>query len=107
MAWDKKTTIGELYDPAMKITDKEEAKAYFERLVQHCLSLENISREDAERVQRHNLGYFAGYYDHDTRLRVEKLFECTHPIFGAAAYGEPTLEEAFNLGLERGKKLTE
>ncbi|TXH09637.1 MAG: hypothetical protein E6R03_16465 [Hyphomicrobiaceae bacterium] len=46
---------------------------------------------------------FAGYYDSETRERVERLFKCEHPIFGAiATKGQPTAELAFALGVIRG-----
>lgn len=90
-------TIGEKYDPAMKITDQAEADAYFEECVQHCMK-HGESREEAETIERANLGYYAGYYDYETRLRVERLFTCAHPIFGPALKGKPTPEEAFEMG---------
>jgi len=52
----------------------------------------------------HRVGYYAGYYDKDTRVRVEKLFKCNHPIFGSAKDGTPTQEEAFNAWLEAGRE---
>jgi len=101
MEFTDKSTIGEKYHPAMEITDQEEADAYFEKCVQHTMSFGHETRERAEEIERMNLGYFAGYYDTETRLRVEKLFKCAHPIFGKAVDGTPTPEEAF----EAGKKL--
>ena len=93
----KKITHGDKYDPAMKITDQKEANEYFEECIEHCMSF-GKSREQAEDIERQNLGYWAGYYDHETRLRVEKLFSCKHPVFGLAEDGAPTPEEAFDLG---------
>ena len=56
------------------------------------------SREEAENIERCNLGYWGGYYDLETRLRVERLFRCEHPFFGLAADGQPAPEEAFEMG---------
>jgi len=81
----------------MKITDQKEADTYFKECVEHSMSFGN-SHEQAEDIERQNLGYFAGYYDHETRLRVEKLFSCKHPVFGSAKDGKPTPEEAFEFG---------
>ena len=92
-----KITIGEKYKPAMEIKNVKEARQYFERLVEHCMSF-GKTREEAESIEKQNLGYFAGYYDSDTRLRVEQLFNCAHPIFGKAENGIPTPEEAFEMG---------
>lgn len=75
-------TIGEKYAPAMDITDQEVADAYFEACVQHTMDW-GKSREEAENTERENLGYYAGYYGNETRERVERLFGCAHPVFGA------------------------
>lgn len=91
-------TIGEKYRPAMEIKTQEKADRYFEECVQHNMSISNNSREEAERIEKVNLGYFAGYYDHKTRIRVERLFRCVHPIFGSAEAGTPSPEEAFEMG---------
>jgi hypothetical protein len=87
-----KITIGDKYGPAMEMTDQAEADAYFERCVRHTsewLFMEGkaksiaLARPEAERIERINFGYFAGYYDSATRQRVERLFRCAHPVFGA------------------------
>jgi hypothetical protein len=99
-----RVTIGDKYRPAMTMTDQAEADAYFERCVEHAMRL-GSSREEAERVEHANLGYFAGYYDHDTRARVERLFRCAHPVFGAIAEkGAPTAAEAFAAGVRAAAK---
>lgn len=97
-------TIGQKYEPAMEITDQAEADAYFEQLVAHTMRF-GKSREEAEVIERVNLGYFAGYYSHEVRARVERLFKCEHPIFGAIAKrGAPTATEAFEAGLNYPQK---
>lgn len=92
-----KVTIGDKYGPAMKITDQEEADEYFKACVEHSMRL-GSTREEAEKTERVNLGYYAGYYEHEVRLRVERLFRCAHPVFGKAELGVPTPEEAFQMG---------
>jgi hypothetical protein len=87
-------TIGAKYGPAMNITDQAKADEYFEALVEHSMRCFGQTREEAERLERDNLGYFAGYSGHDTRLRVEQLFHCRHPVFGEAVKGTPTPEDA-------------
>lgn len=97
-------SIGDKYDPAMKISDQAEADAYFELLVTGTMA-RGYTRAEAEAFERTNLGYYAGYFDHETRHRVERVFKCAHPIFGAIAkVGAPTAEEAFRMGLEAGQK---
>jgi len=95
-------TLGGKYSPAMEIRSKAEANAYFEKCVRHTMSF-GKSRDEAELIERDNLGYYAGYYDHDTRIRVETLFQCQHPIFGRASDGEPSAEDAFQMGMKLGE----
>lgn len=93
-----KTTNGDKYGPAMSITDQAEADLYFEECVADCMTY-GKDRAEAEDIERANLGYYAGYYNNETRSRVERLFHCAHPIFGAIANTPPpTPEQAFALG---------
>jgi hypothetical protein len=88
----------------LAITDQVEADGYFEHLVQYNMSL-GKTREEAERIERSNLGYWAGYYDGATRERVERLFRCEHLIFGAIAEkGPPTFEQALAMGERPGRE---
>jgi hypothetical protein len=98
--FNKETTYGEKYQPAMEIADQQEADAYFERLVAHSMSF-GKSRAEAEQIERLNLGYWTGYYDEETARRVFTLFKCEHPIFGTSW---PSIEEAFEAGVRMGQK---
>ncbi len=74
-------THAEKYGPAMSITDQAEADAYFARCVEHLLThfrRRVKTRDKAEAIERRNLAYYAGYRDHETRARVERLFKCAH-----------------------------
>jgi hypothetical protein len=100
-----KITVGEKYGPAMEIQNQAEADAYFLKLVAHNMKLSGRTRKDAEAVERSNLGYFAGYYSNATRETVERLFRCSHPVFGSIAKnGAPTPEQAFELGKQMARK---
>lgn len=96
-----KMTIGEAYDPTTKITDQAEADEYFERLLERNMRVSGHSREEAEKVEKSNIGYYAGYCETATAERMFRLFRCAHPIFGTT---RPTLEEAFKKGMEMGEK---
>lgn len=99
----QKITLGDKYGPAMEITEQAKADEYFELLVAHAMS-HGSTREEAEKLERANLGYFAGYYSNETRRRVEELFQCSHPIFGKIAkVGAPTCEEALQMGIDLGR----
>jgi hypothetical protein len=99
-------TMGDKYGPAMEIEDQAEADAYFNKLVNHALRTGGVScYDEAVRMERANLGYFAGYFDYQTRERVERLFKCAHPFFGSIAEkGEPSPDEAFRLGKLAGQE---
>ena len=78
-----KITIGEKYGPAMQITEQAAADEYFERLVQHSISF-GKSRDEAEQIERANLGYYAGYIGHEARRRVERSEPRATPEIEAA-----------------------
>ncbi|KKL61113.1 hypothetical protein LCGC14_2198570 [marine sediment metagenome] len=99
-----KITIGKKYDTAMCMSNKEQADEYFELLVEHNMRMSEHSREKAEEIERTNLGYYAGYYDNETRQRVEKLFNCNHPIFGKATDDPVTPEKALKIGMDLGTR---
>ena len=94
--------------PAMEITEQEDADQYLEALIAyHQKWLDREPRTDdktAEDITKINLGYYAGYYSHRTRIRVEALFRCNHPIFGKAMTYKPTPLEAIVKGIEMGNK---
>jgi hypothetical protein len=94
-------TLDQMYGHAMEITDQAEADAWFERCVEYSMR-DGRARAEAEAIERRNLGYYAGYYSNETRARVEKLFRCAHPIFGAIADKGPP-ENPFRMGLEMGQ----
>lgn len=103
-------TMGDKYRPAMEMTEPEEVAAYFELLVEHNMRFPNDgespkTREQAEAMERSNLGYFAGYYSNETRAQVERVFNAAHPIFGAIEdRPPPTAEEAFEIGKRIGEE---
>jgi hypothetical protein len=97
-------TYGECLDPAMKITDQHDADQYLYDYVRFIeKNIDPTSNMTAIQMAKYNLGYYAGYHNDDTRLRVETLFMCKHPIFGSIAEKDSlTSEEAFNLGMKIG-----
>jgi hypothetical protein len=95
-------TFEQAYAPAMEIREEEGAAAYFQALVERDIRMNGHSVEEAEAIERHNLGYYAGYYDQETRDRVLQLFNAPHPYFGR----EPvSTEGAYALGLELGRSM--
>jgi len=78
----KNPTNAEVLGFAMDIKDKITADKYFEELVQDQMKRWGHDRQKAERNVKSNLGYYSGYYGKKTMNRVQKLFDCEHPIFG-------------------------
>ncbi len=100
----KDITIGEKYHYAMTIRDPEEARAYLEACIDHTVTYWGRTHEEAEQIERSNLGYFAGYYDFETRQHVERLFGGVHPVFGPVSNGQPTVDEAIHAGWRMATK---
>lgn len=99
---DSPLTYGEILRPAMEITDEEEAGRYFEDMVKyHQHFSPELTLERVVEIARSNIGYYAGYYNEETRRRVAKLFSAFHPIFGDNF--SPTPEEAFAAGMAAAK----
>jgi hypothetical protein len=95
-----------LVEAAIAVETQDAANVMFEQLVQEAMrENDNMGRAEAIDTVRDNLGYFAGYYDHDTRARVERLYQCEHPVFGPIATTRPpSAEEALALVKECGKR---
>lgn len=87
------STIGEVYGPAMKITDLDEANTFFKNLVIKTMEREGLSREAAESQEKENLKFYAGHCSDGVFQRVVCLFIKRQP------YTSP--ESEFNKGLER------
>lgn len=98
-----KMTAGDVFDPIMRITKQSDADEIFAAYVDGLVK-QGRSKEEAASIVRSNLGYYAGYYNHETRVRVERLFSCRHPMFGKASAGVPTAEEAFEMGQKLAAK---
>lgn len=98
-------TIGELYGPAMEIETESEALQYYDLLVERRMRVSGFSRDQAESCEKSSLGYYAGYYTNETRLRVEKLFNCSHPVLGKATLEPIDPAVAFSLGYARGLQM--
>jgi len=100
----EKGTVEELYEQAMHVHQPKHAQRIFSALVTATFANLSVSnRTKAERIVKSNLGYMAGYHDHETRCRVETLFRCVHPVLGPALKDPPSPVECFELGKQMGK----
>ena len=99
-------TYRDLLDPLFKITDKEEAKEYFNDYVQFLMHDDpDLSEEQALDVAKSNVGYWGGYQSVDVRMRIERLLDVEHPYLGKAKEKQYTPEEILQIGIELGKKI--
>lgn len=77
-------TVGEALNPAMEITDQDEADAYLKdyvALLQKLIDKKPSGPSTAMDVARINIGYYACYFGEETQERVKKLFLAEHSIF--------------------------
>jgi hypothetical protein len=72
-----------LMDAAMDMKTQSGADAIFAELVTLVRSLRpKLPLNIITQTLREALGYHAGYFDVETRERVERLYRTSHPLFG-------------------------
>ena len=98
-------TIGEVFNEALHYakTDKNKASNFFKAYVEHILNTNAIIYDEAERIAKSNLGYFAGYCNKETIDIIYETYQCSHPIFGDKPY-DVSPQEAFEKGMERASR---
>jgi hypothetical protein len=99
------TTIGDIFNEAKNIAKytPHKAKDFLDKYAQRIVDVEGISYDDALKHAKHNLGYYAGYFDRYTIDLIYKVYCTEHPIFGKKPYGV-SAEDAYKAGLEAGYK---
>lgn len=78
---------------------KEQATAMLEEGTNTIALEHEWTLERARAALRHDIGYFAGYYDSATADRVYEMYDTEHPVFGKT---HPTPAVAFRMGFEMG-----
>ncbi len=92
-------SYGDQFRAALACKTKQEADDWLAKEIQYYEDEYNKAADEARSTIMNNLGYMAGYYDHETAVKIEKLFGALHPIFGSATYHKDiTPEQAFNAG---------
>jgi hypothetical protein len=69
----------EIIDLATNITDKEEAKQYFNDYVAYISKKYKTDIESATQVVKFDLSYYSDYYSDDVSSRIIELFEVENP----------------------------
>lgn len=99
-------TYQQQFDEAIACTDKKQADRWLALEITRYQQAFGHTKDQAKEVILENLGYIAGYYDHETAQKVYHLFGAVHPIFGTATYHQDvTPESAFRAGQTIGGML--
>jgi len=94
----------EIMDRVAKGMNRHEANLILEAQAEEMIAIGEKDAEEAKRIIRTNIGYIAGYYNHEIADRAYELFDTEHPIFGRKW---PSPEEALRLGMEHGRRSKE
>jgi hypothetical protein len=102
----QETTFEKIFDLAMKyIDDPVRSKEFYLEYFRMIKEAEPLMSDAAVNARiSDNLGYYAGYYDVETRKKVREVYGAVHPIFGDR-YEDLTPEEIRRLAEEHAKKI--
>ncbi len=92
-----------LFDKACRATNTQEATEALREIALLRRKHEDEDLSQSLRWARDAICYWAGYFSHDVRLRVEKLYLSEHPIFGPATNGPMSQQDIFKLGVRIGE----
>lgn len=99
-------TYGQQFEGALACQSPEQAESWMEKEVIHLVEMHGKSPIEAVKIIKANIGYMAGYYDHETAQKIHRLFGAVHPIFGASTYFKDlSPEQAFNMGQKLANEL--
>ena len=89
------------YSEVCEAKTPEEMRKRFDKLMSNLLRTHpDVDPEQLRNTQLSNLGYMAGYYNHEVFKNITEWLETSHPIFGR---NYPTPEEAFKKGKTTSK----
>ena len=76
VSWNTVKTIGEAFDILCSAEDKNEALYLFNEYVQFIMRKnKNLTKDEAIKIAKENISYFAGYYSTQTQAKMRDLFE--------------------------------
>lgn len=93
-----------VYDALVCLKNQKLADELFDSVVLKNMQILGVDRDQAEKNVRENIGYYAAYWDTETRERCEKLYGAIHPFLGPVS-NNYTPEEIFELGKQWGEKI--
>jgi hypothetical protein len=85
-----------ILDAACRVSTKENAEHYVRRVSTAC-------ERDIDWARK-AICYWAAFFNHKVRLRVERTYGAVHPIFGSATRGPMDPTQAFLLGMRTADK---
>jgi len=92
--------IVEMYDGACRAKTPEEARFWHKEVwMDWCYEHPDLEANVCQDMARKAICYWAGYFNHEVRLRVEKLYAEQHPVFGPATRGPIDPTQALLMGL--------
>jgi hypothetical protein len=90
------------------VQTREEAAAYYEKLIEIEVTEEFRDRAVATILVRWHIGYSFGYQIAEERDRLERLYDIDHPVLGSIREnGVPDLVKLFTAGAEARARLEE
>ncbi len=92
------------YKDVLDSKTKEECLERFEALLTQISDKHGGTPDSHREVQLSNIGYFSGYYDKETSLRIRKWLGAKHPIFGDG-YPEFGVENCVAHGFDRASAM--
>jgi len=98
-------TFVQQFKSALRCTTPQGAEWWMENEVAHFVKHHNKTPEEAIAHIKSNLGYMAGYHNHETAQKIHRLFGAVHPVFGTSTYhqdGSP--ERALEIGKKAGQE---
>ena len=79
-------TYGEQFYSALKCQTVKDAKVWLDSEIMDVMDAQNLAHEQAKNLILNNIGYMAGYCDHEAAQKVMSLFGAGHSVFGGADY---------------------
>ena len=101
------TTMGEIFEKALEVAKFDDGDRCQEFLTTYANWVTEVNgyynTEEAMKLVKGNLGYFAVYYGKDVYDAINKAYGATHPVFGRNPF-DVSPEDAYKRGLEQGRK---
>jgi glutamine synthetase len=85
--WLENPTTGNVYCPMVDAATGQrkdiDPQEYFEAIVAvYRDKFRTLTKGEAEKAVRDNVGYWAGYYDFGVMEKVKEVYGASHPIYG-------------------------